>query len=95
MQYSTPFVPAPAAPGRAMPVLHLVGAGLLALGLVLVGLGVRQTFVEFGNAFMGGGGGSGAGILLWTGAVAVLSGIVVGGIGRWLDSRALKQRLSL
>ncbi len=95
MQYTAPFVPAPSPTGRAMPVLHLVGAGLLALGLVLVGLGVRQTFVAFGNAFMGGGGSGAAGGLLWAGAFAVLGGIIVGGIGRWLDSRALKQRFSL
>lgn len=94
-QYSAPFVPAPASTRRPAPWLHLVAAGLLALGLVLTGFGVRQMVVEFGNAFMGGGGESGAGALLWMGAVSILGGIIAGGIGRWLDSVALRERFSL
>lgn len=94
-QPAAPFIPAPVSTRRPMPALHLVGAGLLVLGLVFVGLGVRETFVAFGSALMGGGGNSGAGALLWTGGISILGGIVTGGVGPWLDSLALKQRFSL
>lgn len=93
--YSAPFVPAPASTRRPIPALHLIGAVLLSLGLMFVAIGVREVFVQFGNAFSGAEGSGGAEALLWLGFLAILGGIITGGVGRWLDSQALKNRFSV
>lgn len=85
----------PVAKPKVMPILHLVGGGLKALGLLLFLITFYQLADAVGSMFGGSSGGEGAEALFVIAMLSLIAGVICSNIARWMDSEAQRRALRL
>lgn len=91
-QYNAPTPPV--AKPKVMPILHLVGGGLKALGLLFILIMFFQLSNAL-NSMFGEYNGDGGTAMLVIAVLLLMAGTICSNVARWMDSEAQRRALRL